>query len=216
MASCPTCGNQFKSSQGMKTHHTKVHGESIAGFETDCDNCGNVVIKEERKDTKGISFCNKECFDEWQIKSGFNEGENHPRWKGGHTEDKVCKMCGNLFKAQSSESEKRVTCSYECMGKLKSIRQTGEDNPNWRGGNPDYYGKDWPQQRTQARDKYDDICQNCGKESDEAIPVHHIIPVREFDNPNNAHYQDNLTQVCWTCHQKVEQLSESEQREKLK
>lgn len=66
-AECPTCGrDDFASRRGMKMHHSRAHGESLAGVEVECENCGCVT----RKDQHGIrnsenQFCSKECHSEF-------------------------------------------------------------------------------------------------------------------------------------------------------
>ncbi|WP_306438828.1 HNH endonuclease [Natronococcus pandeyae] len=39
-----------------------------------------------------------------------------------------------------------------------------------------------------------------GREPD----VHHITPVREFENPQRAHTVDNLISLCRSCHRLAE------------
>jgi 5-methylcytosine-specific restriction endonuclease McrA len=50
-------------------------------------------------------------------------------------------------------------------------------------------------------------CQKCGKheeEHDTELHVHHIVPLREFDEPEEANTPTNLVTVCPTCHADVE------------
>lgn len=90
----------------------------------------------------------------------------------------------------------------------------GEDNPRWLGGHPEYYGSQWPEKREEIRDRDGDVCQRCGDTMAElgiAPDVHHIIPVREFDDPNDAHTKENMIQLCKSCHRYVEELPTDEQ-----
>lgn len=93
--------------------------------------------------------------------------------------------------------------------------QTGENNPYW---SPDSasginYGEGWPQQRKKAlkRDNY--TCRACGMTRDEHrseygldISVHHIVPVRDFEKPEEAHSLENLVTACASCHKRYEGL----------
>ncbi len=91
---------------------------------------------------------------------------------------------------------------------LSHLRDAG----NW-SNDPNNYGPDWTRIRdcVRARDKYQ--CQVCGApESDPATAlrarqhdVHHKIPFRTFTSIEEANRLENLTTLCRTCHQKVEQ-----------
>ncbi len=68
------------------------------------------------------------------------------------------------------------------------------------------YGPDWPKlrERVRARDQYK--CQVCGTlETNRQHDVHHKIPFRTFVDPLQANRLENLSTLCRTCHQKVEQ-----------
>jgi 5-methylcytosine-specific restriction endonuclease McrA len=41
-------------------------------------------------------------------------------------------------------------------------------------------------------------------ECDTELHVHHIIPLREFDEPEEANTLSNLVTVCTSCHGEVE------------
>lgn len=86
-----------------------------------------------------------------------------------------------------------------------SEAKVGDENPMWRGGYEGEYGHTWPRKRKAAleRDGYE--CQACG--SDEELHVHHHRPVRTFENPNDAHFLENLVTVCVECHPTQERLS---------
>lgn len=86
-------------------------------------------------------------------------------------------------------------------------RLRGEGHPNWKGGIPDYYGENWPEQREKALERDDYECVICGRgEADlgQEPDVHHIIPIREFDNPAEANYLSNLVTLCKKHHLQVE------------
>jgi DEAD/DEAH box helicase domain-containing protein len=91
---------------------------------------------------------------------------------------------------------------------LARLRDAG----NW-SNDRNNYGTDWTRirDRVRARDKYQ--CQVCGAiESDPSTTlrarqhdVHHKTPFRTFTSMDEANRLENLTTLCRTCHQKVEQ-----------
>lgn len=70
---CPSCERNFYTSKGRAMHHKKVHGESIAGFEYTCENCGDTFVSENAPESKiSPKYCSSECY------GGTMEGENNP------------------------------------------------------------------------------------------------------------------------------------------
>jgi len=209
---CPTCGRRdFADDSYMKSHHSLVHGESIAGFTTTCTECGDTVVKVQKKHAEGNSFCNKSCEAKWRSRK---TGEDSFRWEGG-VEERECPTCGKIH-APDQDHRYRETCSDECLSEYRSKLTEGEGNPNWSGGYDNYYGKKWKEVRDKIRLKDDNTCQVCEFTTDERfIPVHHIIPVSEFDELDDAHYEANLAQVCRTCHPTVEAMTVAEQTDAL-
>jgi 5-methylcytosine-specific restriction endonuclease McrA len=86
-----------------------------------------------------------------------------------------------------------------------SEAKVGEKNPVWVGGYEGEYGHTWSRMREKAleRDEYE--CQVCGAE--EQLHVHHKLPVRTFEDPNDAHYMVNLVTCCVSCHPKLDRIS---------
>lgn len=87
----------------------------------------------------------------------------------------------------------------------------GENHPAWKGGEDRYYGPFWPEARRMAlrRDQY--RCQRCGitdpehiEERGRGLHVHHIKPVRTFDDHEEANDLGNLISLCTGCHSAVE------------
>jgi DEAD/DEAH box helicase domain-containing protein len=75
----------------------------------------------------------------------------------------------------------------------------------WTSDSNDY-GPGWQKirERVRARDGYK--CQVCGAlETNRQHDVHHKIPFRTFTSIEDANRLENLTTLCKTCHQKVEQ-----------
>jgi len=65
-----------------------------------------------------------------------------------------------------------------------------------------YNGERWVQSRRAALARDDRRCQDCGTQDD--LHVHHITPVKQFDNSRDAHYLDNLVVLCKYCHPRWE------------
>lgn len=107
-----------------------------------------------------------------------------------------------------SESLSGLSKSDETRKRMSEAR-TGDDNPNWRGGEVPRYGPGWTAAHRKARER-DEVCQLCGEDgTDELLDVHHITPVRQFrDDPDSdlcdAHTHDNLVLLCRPCHMSVE------------
>lgn len=79
------------------------------------------------------------------------------------------------------------------------------------------YGKGWKtlRRRILERDRY--RCQDCGiKHGDhhekfgQGLEIHHIIPVKEFEREEEAHFSENLIALCSDCHTKWEPLTQEE------
>lgn len=86
-----------------------------------CDNCGvefECVHKDRINNRKHI-FCSKKCEGEY-IK---NHNPNYMK----------CEVCGKLIyvKPRDQKRFKHITCSYECMGKLRKTTYLGTNNPNY-------------------------------------------------------------------------------------
>lgn len=133
--SCPTCGRaDFKNEAGMKIHHVRTHGESIAGVQVHCANCGapkQVHPVHERN--KGRHFCDYDCMAEWN--SDNLGGSNHPGWQGGKV-DVECDWCGAKKAVTRYERDEldHHYCDKECEGRWLSANKAGEDSPSWKGG----------------------------------------------------------------------------------
>jgi len=205
---CPTCGDTYGTERGMKMHHAKTHGESIAGFEYECDYCEESIWYKQRRDGNE-HFCSKECESKHREENSFLKGVtgiDHPSAKGEILE---CDVCGNEFYCKKSHLDRRRFCSIECVGMHHRTR-TGEDHHRWKGGSSreDYTGIWWVNRRKALeRDNYE--CQICGRGEDELgmnPDVHHTIPVRSFSHSDEAHKLDNLIVLCRDHHRQWEGL----------
>jgi 5-methylcytosine-specific restriction endonuclease McrA len=81
-------------------------------------------------------------------------------------------------------------------------------------------GEGWPEARRRALERDGFECQQCGltheehKQRDDLFPpnkglhVHHIVPFRTFDDPEEANRVANLVCLCASCHREVEYSEE--------
>jgi DEAD/DEAH box helicase domain-containing protein len=67
------------------------------------------------------------------------------------------------------------------------------------------YGRNWPIIRSKIIQRDQFSCQLCGIQAEEKfLQVHHIVPFRNFSNPDSANQSENLITLCRNCHQRVE------------
>jgi hypothetical protein len=64
-----------------------------------------------------------------------------------------------------------------------------------------FYGQKWLIEKRIAMEAAHGKCQNCRRKK--AVHVHHILPIRYFKEPDDAHFQGNLCPVCLLCHQEL-------------
>ncbi|WP_435345510.1 HNH endonuclease [Haloarchaeobius sp. HRN-SO-5] len=120
-----------------------------------------------------------------------------------------CTNCTREFEVSPSRLEGKsygVFCSQSCYAAWLSSNVIGADHHQWEGG-VIRYGQDWYRIRREAleRDGYE--CQNCGNDADDLgrnPDVHHLVRVRDFDDPSDAHRLDNVVTLCRPCHRRVE------------
>jgi len=120
---CPTCGQTFSGTRGMRVHHAHTHDERLPNCE--CANCGASFYSEtERK------YCSSGCRDE----SVSFEGASNPNYQGGK-ETTDCEICGEMFTYYPSEKSSKycATCVKEENWRPRPD-VTGADHPNWNGG----------------------------------------------------------------------------------
>ncbi|WP_254522917.1 HNH endonuclease [Natrinema caseinilyticum] len=120
-----------------------------------------------------------------------------------------CRSCGSDLEvrpARLDEQKRGFFCDLECYGEWLSENVVGPDHHQWEGG-PIEYGRTWWRIRRRAleRDRYE--CQHCGKgraELERNPDVHHLQPVRSFENPEDAHTMTNVVSLCRSCHRRAE------------
>ncbi len=128
-----------------------------------------------------------------------------------------CANCGDhqsVFPTEAIEQTHHF-CDRACYREWLSTAQqaqgkwSGADIPNWNGGvsTTELYGEGWPQARRRTLERDDHTCQRCNAtkaDLGQNPDVHHIQPVRTFDDPRDAHTLDNLVCLCRACHLTVE------------
>lgn len=200
---CPTCGrNDFKNERGMKMHHKQMHGESLAGVEVECEWCGDALrVPPENHRAADRHFCKDDnCRSKWMESLDKTQS---PRWSGGK-QIYQCANCGSDVQRHSGNTHgENVFCDRDCYTSWKGGQMTGPNHFNWKGGSEPYYGEDWLEQRRRALKRDDHTCQSCGHspcDGSRDLDVHHIRPLRTFDDPADANALDNLVSLCRSCH----------------
>ena len=178
--SCPSCDRVFLTKRAMRCHHSQSHGESLRGVVFECHVCGVTDTKEPHHyNEDSPNYCSHDCMSE-------------------HLSEKVvvqCEVCGETEERSPSAVKEENYCSQSCYYE----DNTGENNPNYKWGKNREYGETWWRQRRKARKRDDLECQICGRGESEIgrkPDVHHIIPIRKFDDPDDANELDNLICLC--------------------
>jgi 5-methylcytosine-specific restriction endonuclease McrA len=228
---CPTCGKILATEQGMRQHHTEVHGESLPN--RTCDDCGIEFYDPKSQRT----YC-EDCYSE--------AGEKNGNYAGA-TEMADCARCGASFEyypsnkdgvycsecvadadgflgtpyAETVDAERiERNCDYcdepmlvlECNRRLGHGRFCSNEYQNswmseqWGNGETVYNGR-WREVRRTVLERDNHQCQKCGVtplELGQNPDVHHIKPVGKFDDPQKSHTVDNLVALCKSCHAQVE------------
>lgn len=79
---------------------------------------------------------------------------------------------------------------------------SGKDHPMWIDGKDRYYGPNWDQQRQACLERDEYSCQSCNSEDD--LHVHHITPLRVYEEYEDANKLSNLVTLCSSCHMTYE------------
>lgn len=120
-----------------------------------------------------------------------------------------CEYCdANLERRpkQVAENEHGAFCDQNCFGEWLSTNVVGPDHHQWQGGPNSYSGRWWLVRR-QALQRDNHRCQQCGVPAESLgknPDVHHIVPVREYDDQQAAHRLSNVVTLCRSCHRNVE------------
>ncbi len=166
---CPTCGLHFDTENGMKVHHSKLHGTSISGVKTECSWCGKTIrVSRDRFESNENNFCSRDCEKEWR--SEVYRGEKH------HNYDRVklsCDYCGDEIEKRPCEIEDNDHhfCDSSCFAK-------------WHGG-----GEKDPENYTTVE------CEWCGNEFEKLKAVAKKTEKHfcDMENCYSKYHSENLT-----------------------
>lgn len=225
---CPDCGKELTTQRGVRQHHTKVHGEPLPnrtckGCGTEfydpkarrkyCDDC-NPNADEHNGNWKGgkeTTTC-ESCGGAFQYYpsskkgiycpvcvAGSDEFLGDPSWTVHEPErvHRTCEHCGREMVVLRSELDRGRGrfCSHACLCLWMSEEGTRS------------YNRGWSKLRQLALARDDHTCQSCGKTGEDIgreLDVHHLKPVRLFDEPSDAHGLDNVVCLCRSCHTRIE------------
>lgn len=218
---------RFDCSKGTVYKRMEEHGiprrtakQDIERIEVECRNCGKAKsVKQSHYRKSDRFFCDNECQGEFIEREGLSRKENNPQWKGKITVN--CANCDEeleVYPCRLDEKDNHL-CDNECRAEWYSANLSGEQHPLWKENGEDYYNGSWLRVKETVRRRDGDYCQLCGAGRDEfnQVPdVHHIRPIRDFDRPEQAHYPDNLVQLCRQCHGSLEQIPVHRQHEMLR
>jgi len=158
--SCPSCDKKLPTEHGLKCHHSRVHGESLAAFTTvECLHCGDEIRRYsseiERKDRH---FCDKSCELAWQREErpsaecshcgaslslppsevkekehDFCDAECYEEWRSAEIVETECGCCGSSLERPAPRLERAENqfCNPDCRAKWQAEAFEGEDSPSW-------------------------------------------------------------------------------------
>lgn len=162
-----------------------------------CEICkSNFKVKKYRRNT--ARFCSSSCYGIHQSTSRLGIGRKRIIVQ--------CDICGSDIEKQPSAVKAHNFCGRQCFGLWRSSpKWCGENNPSWLGGNSDYRGPNWKEQRAKALERDSNTCQHCGI-FDIGLHVHHIKPYHLFDSYLKANRMENLISLCPGCHSASDNL----------
>ena len=215
---CPECEHSFDISRQEAKRGRRFCSRT-------CANRFNQPKDPTKRSMFTCDWCNK-IFEEWtyrqprfcsnQCRSEFAARQPRPRTRRpANFLSLTCEWCGHTYTIHKNIIENPIRetrfCSAECKYAAMSVAYRGKGNPNWTENKTEshYYGPDWPQQCQKARARDNHKCRICTittQEVGHALPVHQIVPFREFGSEQykDANCLSNLITLCPVCHPKVE------------
>jgi len=207
---CDWCGDEFRKDPGRDrvfcSYECRSKRRSEEGLparerqvELVCEGCGERLSVPQSDAEGGKKYCSNECYYE----------DSNARWKN-------CEQCGDEYRAYGKAAEDRRFCSHDCYATWLAEEQPKEEHPRYKGddrvSDAPSYGPGWNEEKRKAVRKRDDrACVVCGMAQSEHLErcgrklnVHHIIPARESDSPEEHNEPTNLITLCAACHREWE------------
>jgi len=206
---CEYCGDEFLAQSDSRKYCSRsCSGKSRTGedapnwqggksFEHECDYCGATIQVKESNSHLNNHYCDEDCLAADRSKDV----------------EVTCKQCGEIYTVAPHRLSRTKFCSNQCLWDWRSENYTGSSHPRWEADSPESlsYGRNWIEQREAALERDSHECQRCGISSESSIGkfgidlhVHHITPLRKFDDKEEANRLENLVSLCPSCHHIVE------------
>lgn len=122
------------------------------------------------------------------------------------TTKSVCDVCGETHFRSSCPNGPHDTFDRLSDDKKSVSHRPDETSSTYETNHSD----DWEEQRLKAKRRDLARCQDCGMSESEhsrrddlfgsGLHVHHKTPARDFDDPADAHFLENLVTLCDSCH----------------
>lgn len=163
-----------------------------------CMVCGDVFSVSPYRGRKAKCCC-LACWNKYQKDNSIvhprlryykSRGVRKKKWI-----TKECRRCPSVFEVPPSLVTTKHFCSMACHIKWRSELNSGQANPNWRGGTrsehypPEFYAI---RESILARDGYQCAVPMCRTQEDR-VSVHHI----DYNKKNCA--PENLITACFSC-----------------
>lgn len=209
---CPTCGKECATKNGMKNHHSQIHGESLSRREYTCFICKDTFERHQSQmENQERNFCSVSCRAKWQ--SDNWRGEDNHNYECGQNVEVECVRCDFTFFVYPSYAKDKYKWNGEGDCTVTKCGNCINDS-GYRTHVP--FGKNWAGQREKARERDGNQCVVCGMDNEEhlqkygkALHVHHKISRHEFIEDGELDYEEankleNLITLCATHHRQIE------------
>ena len=203
---CEWCGDEFRKRPGAKrvfcSYECRGERRSAEGLPArsrrttlTCEGCGEEFDVPRSDAEAGKKYCSMECRD-----------------KDSKIQTRECEWCGGEYRGY----ERRRFCSQDCYGQWMANEMPIEQHARYKGEDkltsPPDYGPGWDEEKREAvRERDGRRCVVCDMSESEHLEkcgrklnVHHIIPARQSDDPEEHNALRNLISLCAGCHRKWE------------
>lgn len=205
---CVGCGTAFYDKKARRSYCDDCNPNAGANngnwrggkVQTRCNRCG-CEFEFYPSDKEGL-YC-PECV------ADADEFLGDPFVKDATVLTRECEFCRcdmDVLQSRIENGGGRF-CSHQCLSQWMAENVVGVSHHQWNGGAQTYGGAWWATRR-QALQRDGHKCRSCGatrEELGQEPDVHHIRPVRKFDDPQDAHRLDNVVSLCRSCHRNVEE-----------